>query len=522
MKMGIRFVIVFLAIGLILLSDKWTTYAEEKQSIRTDVKFEYVVDKKSGDAVPTLTIRYTDFADNYNSRSETYSFEELTIKKPSLGKLDFISNQSSDTMFIMEGSSKVYWNNNYTIISDSKTYVSILYEFDQATSKMKVIKKVTGKNRYNGRIDFFPRFKGYVINQDSYNSNYNNDVEVYSLPDNKLLGKVGFANTESDRMTLDENLHGFTRVPAPKTLIVGKYETMIGYYGQKYIGSTYYEMFSDGTLKKLTARPANSNVKWEKKVGSITYAHYYDEKKKQWVIGSKTSGKSSYTPLIREGTEGVANFSPNNKYLLITEYSLDAKTKKRISYVTLVIDAKKGKLLYELPEFDRKMFKGYSKGSYIPHIYQWAYGDELVRVYFFSRTRDGYLNLSSGIFTGSNYDSRVEYSTSYTGNYGDLLSPEVSPEFMLDGKTRITLPAQGAFLSANDVWYVGLRDFSKAIGATISIQKGEISVSRDNKNMLVNPDTIISFKNRTYVPVKDLRSGLGLKLQMSALETITY
>lgn len=189
----------------------------------------------------------------------------------------------------------------------------------------------------------------------------------------------------------------------------------------------------------------------------------------------------------------MASFSPKDKYLLITEYKLDAKKKNRTSYVTLVIDANKGKQLYELPAFNRKLFRRapVPKGKPTSHNYNWVYGDDLVRVYFFSYARDGNLNLSTGIFTGSYGDSRFNLTISYTCNYADLLSSEKSPELILDDETRIMLPAQGAFLSDKYVWYLSLTDFAEAIGATVTDDNGVLTVSRNDKVMTISSFILI-------------------------------
>jgi hypothetical protein len=89
-----------------------------------------------------------------------------------------------------------------------------------------------------------------------------------------------------------------------------------------------------------------------------------------------------YTPLTRAGTEALVTFSPKDKYLLITEYKLDSKTGKRgSSYVTRIVDASTGKVMWELAVYDRK---------YKNHMYNWNYGDELVELYFFDYARAGY------------------------------------------------------------------------------------------------------------------------------------
>lgn len=103
----------------------------------------------------------------------------------------------------------------------------------------------------------------------------------------------------------------------------------------------------------------------------MTYAEYYDNKKKQWFIGYK-AGINTYKPLNKPGTEATADISLNAKYLLVTSYQLDSK-KKRKNYTTIIFDAPTGKVIREIPQYHRK---------YLDHDYRWEYGDELVRVYF--------------------------------------------------------------------------------------------------------------------------------------------
>ena len=128
------------------------------------------------------------------------------------------------------------------------------------------------------------------------------------------------------------------------------------------------------------------------------------------------------------------------------------------------------------------------------------------------------MNLSTGIFVGQYGEPGLGSATFYGGNYADLLTPERSPEMMLDEETRIVLPAQGAFLSDQEVWYVGLDDMAAAIGATVSRKNGAFEVSRNGRIAKINAASIIDFRDRVYVPMKDLRTGLGLKLQINAPE----
>jgi len=507
LRKGLQAIIVLLTAALLLSIGKHSSYADEKRMIRTDFEFEYSIDEATGNAVPTLKIEYTDYADGYSRTAETLTFLDLAVKKPANGKLDFISNQHVPDTHHVADINKIYWNNNYTIKSTKEVYVSRLYEYDKTTKAMKVVKEVTGTKRYNGRIDFFPNFKGYAVNPDSYDSSNKNDVEIYALPGNKLLGKAGFAHDYDS----DLNFWDYSRIMAPRTLMVGMNEKMIGVYGQTYSGYARYEMTSKGAKKKLTDLPATAKVKWEKKIGSIAYAKYYDSNQKTWLIGRKGAGKSSYVPYTHAGTEAQASFSPGNKYLLVTEYQIDAKTKNRKSYISLVIDANTGNVLRKLPQYNRK---------HVNHDYIWDYGDELVRVYFYEYSRAGYLNVATGIFVGS-YQTNPNDASSYSGNYADLLSPEISPSVILNQQSMIDLSAQGPFLSDQNIWYVGLNALANALGATVTAQDGAWTVTGNNKTWAVKPETVISFRNQAYVPLKDFRSGLGVKLSMNAPESFS-
>lgn len=499
-------ILLFLVAWLGLTFGENISYAEALQKNRIDAEFSYVVDKSSGQAVPQVSVTRTNYSD-YSIRQETYSFENLAVKKPSAGKLDFNSNQYTGTMHIVDNGRKMYWNNHFTITTKPETYVSRLYEFDTTTNKMKIVKELSGNIRHIGRIDVYPDSQTYAINPDRLQSSSLNDVAIYSLKDSKLLGKVNSVRMKSRDVQID--YWDFTKLMASNTLLVIKYEKKKDAKGSEYEGEVSYEMAPNGSMKKLTSLLPNAKVKWEKKVGTLVYANYYDAKKKTWFVGSKRSGEAAFTPISHAGVETNSQFSPNDKYLLITEYKLDAKKKERLSYVTLVVDVKSGKVLKELPSYNRQ---------YKSHTYIWDYGDELVKVYFYERARAGYLNLSTGIFVSEYGEPGFGSATFYSGNFADLLTPERSPEMILDDETRIVLPAQGAFLSDQEVWYVGLRDMAAAIGATVSRKNEAFEVSRNGKIAKINAASIINFRDRAYVPMKDLRIGLGLKLQINAPE----
>ncbi|MCR8657711.1 hypothetical protein [Paenibacillus endoradicis] len=515
MKNGIRLFLLIITVFSILLSEKQFTSAESKRVIVTDVSVDYEFDKTTGNAIPYMYVSYADVANGNTMWKEKYLFPELAVKKPSKGKLDMGNITNANEIFIM--GDKIYWDSLLNVQSDSIKYMNHLYEFDSVNKTMKILKEASGTTRQD-RIRVFENFSGYILYPDA-NTFLDNEIEVYSLFSNKLVRKVkrvdyyGHSALEQWGYTQAQDLKKLIVLVVEKTKVEPTSNWEGSFYKNYYYIEKHYELTLDGSLKLMTKKSETGTVKWEKKIGNITYAHYYDSKQKQWFVGYKESGKSSYKAYTRTKTVSDSYLSPNSKYLLISEYKLDEKTGKRGNdYLTIIVDVSTGKVRKELSPYNRTY-----KGKFPEHTYLWDYGDEIVKVYFYKPARNGYLNLSSGIFT-SEYNLAPD--PLLLGNYDGVLSPEKSPRMWFNDKVDIQLPGGATFLSENYVWYVGLRDFATAIDATISKQDTRWAISLGNKKYTIKSESIITYKNKTYVPFGELRNGLDLKIQINAEEEV--
>ncbi|MFC4304168.1 hypothetical protein [Cohnella boryungensis] len=519
-----------LSVGIVALlllasSFSWTS-AEGSTSILTNIFFDYDIQSEDGSAIPYALLTTTDYGNGYANKKEKISFPQLAVSKPANSSLDMNPGWTGSGQYAQVGS-KVYWNDNFTIKSKTSQYVTRFYELDLSTRTMKIVKQLQGENRRYGRISVFPHSGTYAVFPDTYRHEGTNGVEVYSLPSNKLLAKV--SNAAHD--LLEFGNAAYLQIPAYNSFIVkivsnSEKKPPVGTpyekNGNVYVITRTYEMSSDGSKKELTPIPdasivrSGSKVRWEKQVSSLTYSEYYDTKSKSWLIGYKSAGKSTFTSLTSPGTSADASFSPSNKYLIVTLYKvLDAKkntTNKyagRGTYETLIVDAKTGKLLRKLPAFARK---------HTNHYYMWDFGDNLVKVYFYDRARSGYLNIETGVFV-SEYKSMPRGAFSYSGNYGELLDPTPTPFLALDFR-NIGLPAPGVILSDRDVWLVSLQDFANAVGASVSSQSDALQISFNDKTWKVPSGSIFRFRDHYFVPIKDLRTALGIKLQLNGGENV--
>lgn len=491
---------------------------KSKHGILTDYEIRLIGDKSTWNAYPAIIVGTTDYGDHYNSDMVEYSFPDLKFKMPSM------AGEDSEWSYKGDGS-KFQWryfvsdyyykkgNHLYVHISypvDEKQY-DYLYDFDEKNKTMKLVKKVLSNNHYFN-MEVYPESGMFSVRT----SRDRNNLDIYNINSGKLI------TTASGAYEPYPLMHGsgarvYTRKPASNSLIIGVDVDKKGKDtdGSSFIysGTDIFELSLDGTKKaidynELNFRDAESG--WSYKAGNIVYGSYYDKNSKTWLVGYKSGSSKSYTPLSQKGNDPQVEFSPSLKYMIITEFKIDPKTGKNTNeYKTRIVDAKTAKVLRVLPAYNR---------NYVHFLYQWKYGDELVEVFYDERARAGYLNLSSGIFT-SKYEEWVHTYGSYSGDFGELLSPEISPHIMVNDTLTVTLSAPGAFLGGNYLWYVGVTEFAKAVGANVSVSNKTITVKLGEKSLVVDPETAITFRNRTYIPIKEFRK-LGLKLQLNAGEEL--
>ncbi|QJD84374.1 hypothetical protein [Cohnella herbarum] len=505
-------VVLFASMGLGLTIGSGTLNAEGKANVRTDISFDYDSRTDSKQWIPRATITSGDFS-NGNITVDKYSFPEFALEAPAKGELSDNCGFKKNNVHWVQTSKgdKVYWADCYSVKASSSSIgfmkiVSRLYEFDVATKQIKLVKEAP--DRF---IDFYPSFGGYSIyKKDYYNDQVGTDrFHIYSIATNKLVKKVHSVNGEGSENAI---MNRYNRAPAPGALIVIELtQTKVEPGSDKFyskLGNMYYiertlELFKDGKSKELVFNKNQASREWEKKVGVLLYAKYYDSKKKQWFVGYSTNNGKSFTSISQTGMDATAAFSPNNKYVIVTEVPLNRnKRSKTVDYSTTIVDAATGKTLRKLPIFGSNNFY---------HTFYWKYGDEMVGVYFFDYkgSKDGYLNLSSGKFTlASDYAERWKVSKN-SGSFADLLSPETPPRLILDGKP-VSFEEQGPFLAADGQWYVGVSDFAEAVKARMTESRGIVTLSNGAESIKLKSDALISLNGLVYAPVNELTAGFGI------------
>jgi len=178
-----------------------------------------------------------------------------------------------------------------------------------------------------------------------------------------------------------------------------------------------------------------------------------------------------------------------------------------VDYTTVVYDAKTAKKLYSLPM--------YANINYY-HLYTWLYGDEIVRVNFWTDKKvvNQNLHLKSGIVTAAEnleqYNVLSYTGTYYSGDYNQLISPEVPAAIYFNG-VQIKYTGQGSFLGENGLWYVPVRDFADSLGLSIQEMASKIILHSEKYKAELDLKEAITNNGRIYFPYPTIADQLGAK-----------
>ncbi|WP_042167915.1 hypothetical protein [Paenibacillus gorillae] len=491
---------------------------QKKPAIVTDYEIQLIGEKSTWNAYPLVRIGKTNYGDRYTRKSDEYAFPDLKFKMPS------IAGQNSSGSYKNDGNKFIWsaWVIEQYYQNGDHLYIHIsypagdkqhnqLFDFNSKNNTMRLVKKtISASQSYT--MEVYPQSDLFSVRT----KRLLNSLDIYHIKTGKLIATADYA-FQPYPLVKGSFGHTFNRKPASNSLIInldvnktGKDKTGKSF---TYSGNDLYELLPDGSKKQIEYSQVNywdATTGWTNKIGNVVYGSYYDKQSKTWLIGYKTGSSSSYKPLTQTGTESRVDFSPNLKYIIITEYKKDAKTGKRTNeYRSIIVDGQTGKVLRTLGAYNRK---------YVYFIYNWKYGDELVELNFNNYARDGYLNLSTGIFVSKYSEWTYSYG-SYSGDFSELLSPERSPEILVNDTLHVNLSAPGVFLAGNYLWYLSVSDFALEIGASVSVADKKVIVKLDNKQFTVDPKTMITFRNRIYIPMQDFRK-LGLKLQLNGEEHV--
>ncbi|BBI31297.1 hypothetical protein [Cohnella abietis] len=523
-----RKIIIVAALIAMLVTSVSVVSAKDSSRIRTTVAFTYSLSSDKSEVIPTVTVTSQDYSTG-SAQQQSYSFPNQKISIPanaSYNEMDTSKPESLRTScgsytgtyhFQMSSGLKAYQVDCYSVYNNktgnrTQPKHSRILEFDLKTKKLRVLRSVDSDSEYTGYVglEMYRNFKGYAVKTDekavAHEDYSSKKVQVYSLETNKPIAVLNDYPREESINPLTGN---YDKILDIQAVVIQEYELLKGNaanygYSISYAGKSYlvknYQLYADGRKTELFGNKNIATKRWEKKIGSLRYAYYYDSKKKAWFVGYSKGG--SYFPLSESSAMAIASFSPNDKYLLISNYFTDPKTRKRTGkYTTTVVDTSTAKVLHVLPAFEE-----YNRD----HGFQWI-SDDLVYVRFNNPNYSGYLHVPTGILTKHEGERYYDNASLYSGSYSNLLTPESPYEILIDGR-NVSYSTQGPFhlYKGEEQWMIPLDDFARGIGAAVKTTKSGWQVSQNNQVLDISREKAVIFRNQAFVPFASLTENLGI------------
>lgn len=525
---------------LVILAVVWTGHsAAEAESgrYRVEAEFSYLPNADLTAEIPTVKVHTTDY-DNGNLDTQTYDFPEAGIQVPD--NAGFLTedgdNSGKPYSFIPTGCGYSFGkyvlstssgDKAYDIYCDkiiktdakandpqAATYTYRLYEFNLNTHKLTLLQNLQSHEQYP-MIDIFPEFGGYAIYPDglTYSLPYNKKTtSVYLLNGNKLLTKIyGYPRRGSNNPELSNpnslTYNEYTRLSDNKKEFMKSAENEAPH--TSYVSSDagnfkeeLYELLPNGSKQKVKGYTESVRIVWKKKIGSITYAEYYQKGTTHTIVG--TAKGNSYVPLSLSNTSAGGEFTADLAYLVITE-SPFAKTASSTGaqYTTAVVNTKTGKLLYRLPAF-------YTISP--EHGFQFT-NNGIASLHFRNSNLDGYLHVPSGLVSRVTEYTDYEDPSSYliTGSKQNLISYKSPPQLFVDGK-QATYKGQGPFLTPEYVWYMSISDYASAVQATLTRISGATVLTRGKYTLKLSDQdkSLLNIGGSNFAPLETMNNNLGI------------
>jgi len=503
-----------LVFGIILLHLFAFEAEAQETKISTTVTYDYLLNNERTLAIPTVFVNTYDYSTgSYNEERLPQPQYAIAVDKDTelnyrsaAKNLETGGRKEGHIIQLKRGLISVWIDHHQLLISGKKPreVQFRVMEFNLSTRKLSVINKFTSTS--NMSVELYPEFKGYTftpadkLNNDSLS---HKTIVVYSLETNREIAKVASQPQLSSWHKITKG--NFDREPASDSLIVQEFTK-----AQK--SSKAFELFADGRKVELQQPKVSPGIHWVKQVGGIKYVSYADPSTKKRMIGYYkgnkivpiSSGNGYYQPSL--------SFSPNNKHMIFAEQEIDPKKNKAVKkFATSVVDLATAKVLYKLPPFEKYE---------VENSYEWV-TDEIVYIgfYFSNKPQNRFLHIPSGITTieshmprtsGYFYFSKSRFS--YDGDYSELLNPEDPFAIVIDGKP-MTYSGQGPFrMTTSDIeseWYVPLREFAAAAGATVVDNANGWQVSRGTHQVQTEKKKAVTFKGTVFVPLAELTEHLG-------------
>ncbi|MGO4528193.1 hypothetical protein AB4Z30_03865 [Paenibacillus sp. 2TAF8] len=420
--------------------------------------------------------------------------------------IDFIDTSKDYSFTEAYGSNtKSPWIRYSTLNTASNQQI---LKYDSRSNKISVIGNVS---KSTGTMDeIYPDANMYVVEKGP------REYLVYLLSTNKLIHKTKERPSEHTSPFVTNIIfhNHFDPEPTKGSLYVtpGKYYVS----GRGYVdnpGEYSYEIRPDGSERKLGSYKKNNTDDYVYKkalTSSVTYKQTQKKRvfKHELIINGKAHTLLESNTSKANYTFGVAQFSPNGKYVVLwvnyTENGRSVSGKEEYR----IFDTSSAKLIQTIP------INTTGSSSAINFGVGWAiHSDHIMQ--------SGLLNNGAYRIVGSNLmtpsrSGNVIRATSqreyfYTFDLTNYLTINDPVPVKYNGE-YMKFQGQGTFRAMDSTIYTPVDELMKLIDGSVNRSKDEIIVKYQDKSFTLNPDKQIMWKNRIYYPLREILTGVSLKL----------
>ncbi|WP_433709104.1 hypothetical protein [Paenibacillus illinoisensis] len=419
--------------------------------------------------------------------------------------LDFIDTSSKYYFKSISGMNTKKPLITYAILKSGT--IEILLKYD---SQKKVVTTLANRNINDGIIDeVYPDAGMYVVEKGR------REYLVYSLATNKLIHKAKEPPMEHSNIFVTNYLyHNYFD---PELSIGALYVEAGKYYDPKkngyvsYPGEYPYEIRPNGKIVKLhtTRENASDDYVDKRKLNDKVVLLQTKAKRKfkhELIINGKKKTIFETDASRPNYAFAVAQSSPNGKYVVLWVNFIENNRSVKGKEEYQIFDTQTGKRVQTIP------INTTGSSSAIDFGVSWMAGTDHI-------FQSGLLNhgayrvIGTDLMTPRRYGNVVDDFTEpyYSFSLNDYLSINDPIPVSFEGK-YMQYSNQGTFRHTDLTTYTPVSELISLLGGKMSNKNGKITLTYQEKSYNLDPKKQIVWKNRTYYPIRDILTGLGLKL----------
>lgn len=424
-------------------------------------------------------------------------------------KVDYATglNSSEDIVMDFIDTSKDYnfWGSGGTNREQNYPFLFVVKDIPTETEKIisysiknKTFNVITERSSSGESIErVLPDNQMYIVKNDS------GEYKVYSLVTNKLL-------------------HTTKLFPSVKTDSLLGYDNFDLSYGALYFennegSDTYaYELESNGSITKLKPFKTRASTQYSYKKtlsSSVIYKKSLSNKvlRQELVVDGKIKTLHEANMKKSDYSIAVAQLSPNHKYIVLWVGFVEDKRRVKGKEEYRIFDATTGDLIRTIPINTT----GITLSS-MDYGIRWVNNtDHIIQSGLLNRATYRTID-TSNIITPWNYGNITFGSSSntyYNFSLDELLSLNDPIPVSFNGE-YMHYSGQGTFRIANLTTYAPVTDVMEFLQGSVSMMEEEVTVNYHEQHFTLDSSKQIVWRNEVYYPLREMLSGIGLKLSV--------